>query len=268
MARNTIPSRRLVVLLAVTAIAMMTLDARSVGPFNEVRRVVLTVTQPLRSGVDAALSPLAHAWNGAVHYDDLDDENAQLRARVVELEGRIDRLPEVEQELDQLLEATSIDYVGDIPRVTARVVSDRNTNLERIVEIDRGSDDGCEEGQPVVTGAGLVGRLVAVEASRSQVQLISDPRLSVGVVNPTTRATGVSSGNGINRPLVVDLVEGAADVVSSGSRFETSGFDRSRYPGGIPVGRLVVDGEVTTLKPFADLSQLGYLTVLLVPEPE
>ncbi|MEZ5229284.1 MAG: rod shape-determining protein MreC [Acidimicrobiales bacterium] len=255
-------------LLVVTAVALMTLDARSVGPFNGVREVAYTATQPFRAVIGFVLSPIGSAWNGAVHYDDLQAENAQLRRDLADLEGRVARLPEAERELEQLLEATEIDYVGDIPRVTARVVTDRDTNLERIIEIDRGSDDGCEVDMPIVTGSGLVGRIIAVEGGRSQVQLITDARLHVGVVTATDRATGVTSGAGNGNPLVVDLVDGAIDVVSTGTRFLTSGFDRSRYPGGIPVGRLRIDGDATLLEPIADLDNLGYLTVLLVPEPE
>lgn len=246
----------------------MTLDARSVGPFSAVRELVFAGTQPLRSTVDIAVSPMVDAWNGAVHYDEVERENAQLRARVVELEGRIERLPDVEAELRSLLAATDIDDPADVPKVTARVVSDRDTNLERIVEIDAGSDDGLEVGHPVVTGAGLVGRLIAVEASRSQVQLITDPRMNVGLINPQSRAAGVSSGDGTGQDLVLDLVDGAVESVSQGSRFETSGFDRSRYPGGIPVGRLRIEGDATFLQTSADLDRLGYVTILVVPEPE
>lgn len=264
MARPGLPSRRLIILLVVTALGLMTLDARSVGPFNGVRRGVFAVTQPLRGVVDIALSPVADAWNGAVHYDSIEEENAQLRARVVELEATVDRLPEAEAELESMLTASNIDYLAEIPRVTARVVADRDTNLERIVEIDKGSDDGLIEGQPVVTGNGLVGRLLAVEGSRSQIRLISDPRLSVGVINPTTRAIGVTAGDGNGEDLVLDLADGAIDSVNSGTRFETSGFEQSRYPGGIPVGRLVLDDDEVRLDPIADLDNLGYVTVLLV----
>ena len=68
---------------------------------------------------------------------------------------------------------------------------------------------------------------------------------------------------------MVDLQEASLDLGETGDRFRTSGFDRSRYPGGIPVGRLEVDegNDHRTLEPFADLDQLTFLTVLLVPEP-
>ncbi len=253
----------------VTAIALMTLDSRSFGPFQGARRLTLTASQPLRDGVAWAASPVVDAWNGAVHYDSLRDENDTLRARVADLEGRVDRLPDTEAELERLLEATDLDYVGDIPRVTGRVVADRRTGLERIIEIELGTDDGIAEGMPVVSGGGLVGRVMMATADRSAVRLISDPRFSVGIVDPATGAVGLATGGGEGQDLVVDLQEASLDLAASGDRFRTSGFDRSQYPGGIPVGRLEVDEEKDhrTLEPFVDLDQLTFLTVLLVAEP-
>ena len=253
----------------VTAIVLMTLDSRSFGPFQDARRITLTVSQPFRDGFGWVASPVVDAWNGAVHYDSLRDENAALRAQVADLEGQVDRLPDTEAELERLLEATDLGYVDDIDRVTGRVVSDRRTGLERIIEIERGSNDGIAEGMPVVTGRGLVGRVMMVTPDRSAIRLISDPRFSVGVVDPATGAIGLATGAGEGRDLMVDLQEASLDLGKTGDRFWTSGFDRSQYPGGIPVGRLEVDerNDHRTLELFADLDQLIFLTVVLVPEP-
>ncbi len=252
----------------ITAVALMTLDSRQFGPFQSARRYMLTVSQPLRDGVAWAAGPAVDAWNGAVHYDTLRTENDELRSRVADLEGQVDRLPDAEVELQDLLLATDLPFVEDIPRVTGRVVADRRTGLERIVEIDRGSDDGITEGMPVVTGRGLAGRVMMVTGDRSAIRLITDPRFSVGVTDPVTGAFGLAAGSGSGRPLVVDLAEASLDLAQTGDRFRTSGFDRSRYPGGIPVGSMVVDIERDrrTLKPFVDLNRMTFLTVLLVPE--
>lgn len=247
----------------------MTIDARGFGPVQNVRRAVFSVTQPVSNGLGWAISPVADGWNGAVHYDDLEEENALLRQRLAELEGRVEQLPDNQLELEQLLAATELDFIGDIPRVTARVVSDRRTGLERIVELNRGSDDGIEEDMPVVTGEGLVGRVLMVTGDRSIIRLITDPRLSVGVVSPDSGALGVTTGAGEGAGIVIDLEAASLEAVATGDTFETSGFDRSRYPGGIPVGRVVVDADrdVRTIEVAADLERLAYLTVLLVPEP-
>lgn len=268
MKRPPAPSRRLVILLVITAVALMTLDARASGPFGGIRRFAFSVVQPIRSVADYALSPLTGVWNGAVHYDDVVEENHRLRYRIAELEGQIGRLPAVEEELAQFLAANDLSYIADIPSVTAKVVSDRDTEVERVIEIDRGHNHGVVEGQPVVTGHGLVGRVLLVQGDRSQIQLITDPRMYVGLINPQTRATGVANGAGSGRSLVLDLSDASVALVSTGARFETSGFDRSPYPGGIPVGRMrIVDDEVQLI-PIAELDRLGYVSVLLTePEP-
>ncbi len=150
-----------------------------------------------------------------------------------------------------------------LEQVTATVVADRSTGLERIIEINRGSDHGLGVGMPVVVATGMVGRVELTTGSHAEVLLISDPRFDVGVVSTGTRAIGVVAGGGEGNLLVLDLEEGAAGVVSEGARFETSGLERSIYPRGIPVGRLVVDGGTLALEPFADLERLAFVTVLL-----
>ncbi len=264
---RTISSRRIVLLLVVTAVAMMTIDARGAGPFQSVRGAAYTVTSPLRSVVGFVLSPVADAWQGIVHYDDLAQENDELRQRVAELEGVVDRLPDREAELEELKIGTDIDFVESLPTIAASVTADRRTSVERIIEIDRGSADGVREGMPVVTGDGLVGRIVLVTSGTSQVQLISDPRTSIGVVSKGTRAIGVTTGDGDGIALLVDLEEGATEIVAPGSRFETSGLNSSDYPGGIPVGRLVIENGRTRIEPLADLDRLAFVSVILTEEP-
>ncbi len=247
----------------------MTLDARDFGPIRSVRRVVFSATEPLRDGVSWAVSPISSAWNGAVHYQTVLAENDELRGRVADLEGQVDALPDVEIELRRLEEASNVDGYDVAEAVTGRVVADRYTGLERIIEIDRGTDSGIEEGMPVVTGRGLVGRVSLATSDRSVVRLMTDPRFSVGAIDPSTTAVGLIVGAGDREPLIADIQEERIDDVSSGARLVTSGFERSRYPAGIPIGRLRVDEEtdVRTVEPFADLNRLTYLTVLLVEQP-
>lgn len=259
------PSRRLVLLLIVTAVALMTIDGRGLGPLDRVRSAALTLTRPARDAAAWAAAPLVDGWRGMVHHDDLEDENARLRARVAELEGRVDRLPDAEAELAQLLRANDLPFAGDLPRITARVATDRRTGLERVVEIDKGADDGLRSGMPVVTGAGLVGRLELVTPSRSVVQLLNQPTVNVGV-RSSSGLVGVARGDGAGRPLVLELAPSQDLDPRPGQRYQTTGSDGSTYPPGVPVGRIDAvadDGGELRLEPLADLEGLHYLSVLL-----
>jgi rod shape-determining protein MreC len=260
-----IPSRRLVILLVVTAVALMTIDARGSVPLDRARELTLALTGPPRDLVRWASASVLDGWRGVVHYDDLATENAELRARIAELEGALQRAPDAEAELAELLRATDIPFLGDVPTVTARVVVDRETGLERVVEIDKGSDAGLRPGMPVVTGTGLAGRIELVTPRRAVVRLITQPRFNVGV-RSASGAVGVARGDGTGNPLALELSEARVALARAGQRFETTGLERSTFPPGIPVGRLVGDPDTDDelyLEPLADLDRMVFLTVLV-----
>ena len=291
-------SRPLLPLIVVSALAFLALDATGFGPFGAVRRTVLLVGQPIRELMSTAVAPVSSTWDGAVHYDEVVAENGELRRQIAELEGQTAGQADAAAELQDLLEATEISYRGDIDRVTSRVIADRRTEVERVVELDKGSNHGIARGMPVVTGRGLVGTVEVVTGERSTVRLITDGDVSVGIRS----AGGIGLAIGRRSPEMEllaspELAEAIrVGAVVDGQRFVTSGIDRSLYPSGIPVGRLVLDPssaerdptdfdpsdqlspagpaiadqstlatqQAITLQPFADIEHLSFLTVLLI----
>lgn len=261
-------NRRLLPLVLVTGLTLLALDAIGFGPIDGLRRSVLTAGAPVRSVVTTAASPLTSTWNGAVHHDDLVEENHRLRLRVAEAEGRLADMPDLRAELASLTEAVDVGYVGTVARITARVVADRRTGIERIVELDKGTDDGVARGMPVVTGRGLVGVVSQAVAGRSVVRLLTDPETAVGV--RSRHGLGLVVGRGGTEldlrpgPELARAIE--RGQVTDGHRLVTSGLERSQFPPGIPVATLGV-GDELTLEAEVDLDVLGYLTVLLVDRP-
>lgn len=263
-------TRRLLALLVVTAIALMTIDTRGSGPFGSVRSSAFSATSPLRSAAAAAVRPFSATWNGAVHYDEVLEENERLRADLAQLEGQVARLPDVESDFQALQEATGLATDSAVPRLTAKIVSDRDTGVERIIEINRGSEDGLVAGMPVVVGSGLVGRVLTVYSdNRSTLRLVSDPRFQVGVSGIDSGETALASGDGEGRPLRVEIQAQGLPDVSDGERFETNAFSE-RFPPDIPVGvfRFDAASNTATLEPFVDLDDLVFVTVLLTEQPE
>lgn len=293
--------RRLLPLIIASAAAFLALDAAGFGPITTVRQTVLSVGQPIRVVLSAAVSPVGGAWNGAVHYDEVTYENGELRRRVAELEGRLAGQEDLESDLQALLQATEIDYLGDTERVTGRVIADRRTDIERIVELDKGTDDGIARGMPVVTGRGLVGTIELATGDRSVVRLMTDGDVSVGIRSENGLGLAVGRRGSVMDLLATpELAEAIRlGAVTDGERFVTSGVDRSLYPAGIPVGVLKIEarsvarseddiGESSTLtpagpvrgperlsyetlttidvalEPLADIERLTYLTVLLI----
>ena len=185
-------------LLVLSAITLLTLDFRGFGPLDTVQRGFRNVFAPVRSGIEMVLSPATDAGHGIFDYGSLKDENRRLREEIDALKGA-QLQSEVDREtLKRLLAQINSEYVGNYPRVVARVVAGSIGNFDEYsVEIDKGSNAGLVKDMPVVTSAGLVGRLVEVYATRSRMQLITSPQFAVGVRvgQEVSLAKGTGSGN-------------------------------------------------------------------------
>lgn len=122
----------------------------------------------------------------------------------------------------------------------ARVVLRDPANWWRTVQIDLGSRDGLRVNLPVLTTAGLVGRISLVEFARSQVTLVGDPTCKVAArVENETRDAGIIGASG---PLETELVVlgylSRTANLKPGQSVVTSG-EGGIFPPGIPVGKIV-----------------------------
>ena len=128
--------------------------------------------------------------------------------------------------------------------VDARVVAGPLTNFEHTLELDKGSNDGIAVDMPVVTGAGLVGRITEVQKTRSVVKLLTDPDVVVGVRCFTSQETGLMHGTGDGQPLTIDEGIGPKVAVPPNDLVTTSGEDRAAYPPSIPIGNVTASTVV------------------------
>jgi rod shape-determining protein MreC len=268
LTRRTSRSRFTLVLLILTSITLLTLDARNFGPVESVRRGVLSVLAPVGDAFGGLFDPVRDAWDGATGYDELASENDDLRARIAELEGQIASGQAAQAELDQLKAQLDLPFVNEIPVVRATVTSGAIGNFDQTIEIDKGSDQGIREGMPIVSGAGLVGEVVEVTGGRSVVRLVSDPAFQAGVRKPGTDGLGVVRGQGDGGRLRATFDLSAE--LAEGDLLVTSGASRSQFPPDVPVGRVTsVTRDETALETrveletLSSLSDLTYVTALL-----
>jgi rod shape-determining protein MreC len=268
--RRTGRSRLTLALLILTSIAVLTLDFRGSGIVRGARGAVATVLSPLQGVGRTATSPFRNGWNGMTHYGDVKSENDRLRARIAELEGTATEGQVAAQEYEDLLKETQIQWIGEIPHVAARVVAGPTSNFSHSIEIDKGSKAGIKAGMPVVSGAGLVGRVQQVTSSHAVIQLLTDPDFRVGVKHLPDGVLGTARGAGEGDPLVVDTGIDAETKLELGGEVTTSGADRSAFPAAIPVGTVrgteKAGGGLTLdldVEPAVDTQRLSFVTVLI-----
>ena len=269
-------SRYRLLLLILTAATLLTLDFRGFGPLETAQSRVRDVLEPVVSAVDVVLGPVAEVWTVMFSYNDLQEENAQLRDEVDRLSSADIRSAAQQDAFDRLLAATAVTYVEGVERLTATVLRDSPGNFDDdVMSIDVGRRHGVAPGMAVVTSAGFVGRVESVDAVSSTVTVVSDPSLVIGVRLLDSGDVGLGHGMagdparfvvdaGLRWPETGDLSElptiGSPVVTAAGSR----------YPADIPVGRVAsVEpaeaglAQLVTVELAAAVQDLGYVTVLL-----
>ena len=265
-------------LLVLTSVTVITLDFRDQGQgvLESARSGAQDVFAPVQSGVARVFSPVGDFFGGITRYRKVKSENVKLRQQLDAAQGDLVRSADAARERQLLLALQRLDFAGDLRGVTARVVSNSLSNFQATVTVDRGSRDGVVSGMPVVTDAGLVGRIVEVAASSSTVLLITDPSSSVGVRLASTGDIGVVSGSGRRDELPLNLVS-VETKVTEGEAVVTSGLEHGLFPPQVPVGRVrgakVNPGQLeqeVTVEPVVDFRRLELVRILIwqpVPVP-
>ncbi|MEC9394226.1 MAG: rod shape-determining protein MreC [Actinomycetota bacterium] len=262
-------SRPTLLILVAAALTLLTMQYRGVEPLAAFQRGVRDVVEPLRSATDRISAPFRSAWNGLLDYDELVAENERLANELARQRGRRLIAEAAAELLDRLLGEVGIDLAGG-RSVVVRILGTPPGNFAtHTIEVDKGSDDGLAEGMPVVTAAGLVGRLETVDRSRSTVRLATHPEFRVGVRLVGSQDEGLARGGGQTGFLVVDAGIGLDAKVEAGEVVVTSG-GRSLFPADVPVGRVLDPDEdadyerTVVVEPNASLENLSFLNVLLI----
>jgi rod shape-determining protein MreC len=267
--------RRRAVLGLLVACSLILLTASFGDGLRSVERGALEVFGPVQEGASKVLKPVrdAASWIGDTldakgEVEDLRRERDELRRALVEERGAM-------RENAQLRQLVNMDRrlsLREQGAVTARVFSRSPTIWYSTVTVDKGSNDGVTEGDPVVDGAGLVGRVRRVGANDAQITLITDSNFGVSARINEGRASGIiRTAVGDPNDLRLDYL-GRNDVVRENQTVVTSGSMserlKSRFPPDIPIGRVdEVDRDQGTVhvRPFADLRELEIVQILTRP---
>lgn len=268
--RNT---RVLVVSLVMVSLLTITVDYRGgdSGPLEAAGKATLAVVGALQSAVSRVVRPIGDFVTGLVNVGSLRKENDQLRDQVQQLQAQLGQSVSDERVMQELLALLELEEQLRIEeRVAARVIADSAGNFEWSVTIDKGSSSGIKVDMPVISGHGLVGRVISVAPNASIIELIIDPDSGVAGRLASSGETGVVEGQR-DSDLEMELVSPDARVVLN-EQVVTSGFHGSLYPPEIPIGfvsHVFTDpgklNKTIAIRPAVNFSALQFVLVVTKP---
>jgi rod shape-determining protein MreC len=204
----------------------------------------------------------------------LKAENEKLQAENEKLTSELRTTDYVRNraiELDRLLKVAPTYTV-----TPARVIGLGSAqSFNHTVTIDAGTADGVRPDMTVLTGDGLVGRVVRTTQATATVLLIGDRNSTVGGRLNSTMALGFVSGRGeVGSSAALDykLVDLKARP-KAGDRIVTWGSSgNAPYVPGVPIGEVTsvtsvqgALGSTALVKPFVDPTQLDLVGVVTGP---
>ena len=270
---DTIISRhRPLSLLAALILAQVLLLAFQIKRENNVRLIrfwtVQTFTPVERAGT-WSFSKIGGIWSGYIGLRNARTENTRLQKELDELRMRNRELESQAAEGQRL--AGLLNFRNAHPEASmlaAEVIGASADPTSHTLFINRGERDHIRRNLAVITPEGIVGKIVEVFPSSSQVLLINDRDSGVGALFAASRTHGVVKGSGDPNPRMDYIVND--EKVQVGDKILTSGEDHI-FPKDLPIGKVesakaASPFQVISIDPAARLDRLEDVLVLMTQQ--
>lgn len=164
----------------------------------------------------------------------LKNKNNELITENLKLKSELVKLKVVEKENEELRKQWELTPKDDYSYAAALVLGKEISGQRQILIIDKGAQDGLEEGAAVITGNGvLIGRINGLFEKSATVQLLIDRESKVNVEVLETEAQGILSGQ-FGTSAKVEMLP-RVDAVNRGNAIISSGLGKT-LPRGLLVG--------------------------------
>ena len=265
---RAIIQKSLIFILISAAISFMVLDKNESITIERTSVVIADVFSPILDFISRPAASISQFFQSLDNLSQLHKDNIRLRAE----NERLKDWQMIARDLgaqNRVLK-TLLGFTSDLPpsQVTARVIGDAAGPFIRTLIINVGTNRGLKKGNAVISGEGLIGRVISVGRRSARVLLITDINSRIPVLVESSRDRAILTGTNIGQtkllflPTSVDLTEG--------DRVVTSGHG-GVFPVGLPVGTMINAGDGNVLvSTFARLGRLEYVRVLVndkIPSP-
>jgi rod shape-determining protein MreC len=191
-----------------------------------------------------AQNSTGNVWHNYVYLRGVRAENRQLKDQIEQLRLEQVRLNDDAAQARRLQALLSFKEQFIAKTVAAQVIGTSGTDASRLLYIDKGENQHLKRDMAVITADGIVGKVLQVYPSVSQVLLINDQSSGVGTILEKSRLQGVLKGTANGQVALEGVM--SDEQVSPGEAVLTSGGDQI-FPKGLPVG------SVTAVSPGKDL---------------
>jgi rod shape-determining protein MreC len=266
-------------MLLITNLVIMAVDARNSNGEQQILRIwTQTLSSPLQSTSSKVSGATSGFFQQIWNFRGTAAENEQLKERLAKAEAELHTARQAEAENERLKGLLGLNEKSEIQSIPARVIARDPSIWFNTITINRGSSSGVAVNMPVVTGGGIVGRVITVSPWASQVMLLTDEKAGAGAVVGQLGQSGALGSVRGRADLGVGVIEmryvSGLEQVEVGDYVMTTGQD-GIYPPGLNIGKVVEVKKGTAtqahqilIQPGAQLDHLEEVAVLLYQPPQ
>ena len=261
------PSLPLRLFLAVVCSAGLMFLDRYTDSSTQLRSYLIAAASPLFYVASLPQALFSGASEQLMSQQTVLEENARLKETLLQQSGQLQLLRFLQQENEKLRALLGSSAAIEDKSLVAEVLAVYSHPFSHQVVLNKGSNDGVTEFQPVIDDQGVVGQVVSVGPSSSRALLISDNTHALAVRAERTGVRAIVEGLGQWDLLRVMHLPHSTDI-REGDRLLTSGLD-GRFPEGYPVAKVVRISQdasqpfmVVYAEPYARLDRIRHVLLL------
>lgn len=224
---------------------------------SSLRVATTDIFSPALSAVARPFQKMASAVTNISDIAELRAENRQLKTENARLKEWYQTALMLEAENQSLQKILNIKIDSNYNYITARTLSDASNAFVKTILISSGKNDGIATNQAVLSGEGMVGRVIETGTRTARILLITDINSRIPILIEGSQQKAVMVGNNSDFPTLKYILSDSS--LQLGARVVTSG-DGGVFPVGLPIGRLVKnDKGYVVIQPFTDMNNITYV---------
>jgi rod shape-determining protein MreC len=234
-------------------------------PTRLIRVWAVGTIAPLEKALAWVQTSSSDLWHNYFYLRGVRAENRRLKGQLERMSIDQARMSQDADQARRLQALLSFKEQFISQTMAAQVIGASGSELSRSVYIDKGEKDHIKTDMAVITADGIVGKVLRVYRSTSQVLLINDQTSGVGALLDKTRLQGILRGTSAGEAVLEKVM--SDETVPAGELVLTSGGD-GVFPKGLLVGRVTKVSAGNDLflnihvRPAADLSKLEEVLVV------
>lgn len=269
-------NKKMIVLLVsvILFVSLLSISLSQAGSIPFVQQFTNDVTAVVGRLFSRPANAVNNVFETVTDLQDTYEENQRLKReidRIYETQAEVSVLREENQRMQEELELQH--SLTDYQTISGTVISRNPDSWVDQVIIDRGSQDGVENGMSVMSGNGLIGRVIEVNPTSSKVVLltngeISSNQVSSEIVTEDEVIHGLVAGYDEEREqLIMNQITSTSEI-EEGAQVITSGLGGS-IPRSLVIGTVT---EVTMdshglaqqvyIEPAADFEHIRFVTII------